>query len=159
MKYIIQLYVSLAIVMFSASAWAAGDYDITPGDREFLGELKKKVVSDDREWVVNHVNFPIDVTVQGKRRHLRNPRQMMASYDDAFNNNVKNAIISQDLNTVFKNWQGIMIGHGQIWIMATCQPKNCDATMEYNISGINNCFDGMTNVCEDGQKPGGEIAH
>lgn len=134
--------------LFSLNAWATGAYDLTQGDLAFIREVKEKVGSGDRNWVAGKVRYPVYVFVNGKERHISNARQLLSVYDEAFNTTVLNAIASQDPDEVFKNWQGIMIGDGQIWISIACRRSDCTGPMDYGIGAINNCFDDAGDLCK-----------
>ena len=84
--------------------------------KQFLRDLQEAVASDNRSRVAQLVEFPIAIQVSGKRKTLRNRSQLLQYYDVAFDAKVKGFIRKQEFSTLFCNWQGIMIGRGEIWI-------------------------------------------
>jgi hypothetical protein len=83
---------------------------------QFLPGLQHSVAVDDRAHVVEMVGFPIKITVEGKSRTLRNKNQLLEYYNVAFDAKVRGFIAKQKVSDLFCNWQGIMIGRGEIWI-------------------------------------------
>jgi hypothetical protein len=62
------------------------------------------------------VHFPIKITAAGKPLVLRSKDQLLKNYDVAFDSKVKGFIAKQQFAELFCNWQGIMIGRGEVWI-------------------------------------------
>lgn len=87
--------------------------------QQFLDDLQHSVAADDRAHVVGMVHFPIRITVAGKPLTLRSKDQLLKYYDVAFDSKVKGFIAKQKFSALFCNWQGIMIGRGEIWINST----------------------------------------
>jgi hypothetical protein len=82
---------------------------------EFLKVLQGLVSRDKKEDVMKLIHFPITVKISGKKQVLKSKEALLKNYAQAFNSNVKDAILKQKTSDLFVNWQGIMIGNGQIW--------------------------------------------
>ena len=83
---------------------------------QFLSDLQHSVAVDDRAHIVEMVQFPISIMVEGKPMALRNKNQLLKYYEIAFDAKVKGFIAKQRVSDLFCNWKGIMIGRGEIWI-------------------------------------------
>jgi len=118
--------VTLVLVAATAGLSVADDQCIAPygsaAVKQFLRDLQEAVASDNRSRVAQLVEFPIAIQVSGKRKTLRNRSQLLTNYDVAFDAKVKGFIAKQEFSTLFCNWQGIMIGRGEIWINKVGSP-------------------------------------
>ena len=110
------------LVLFAAGARlsAADDQCIAQYNagsvKQFLQDLQPAVAREDRPRVAQMVKFPISIQVSGKRKTLRNQSQFLKLYDVVFDAKVRGSIAKQEFSTLFCNWQGIMIGRGEVWI-------------------------------------------
>jgi len=89
-------------------------------------ELKDAVIGDDRKKVASLVNYPLNVFAGRRRMVIRSPAELLRRYHEVFNENVIRAIKAQEPDTLFANWQGVMVGDGQIWFAAVCKGKDRD---------------------------------
>jgi hypothetical protein len=92
----------------------AGIDDATAAEKFFL-DLQTIVAKDDRQAVANAINYPITVKVKGRRVKLRSKAELLRQYAVVFNQQVKQALAKQQASDLFVNYQGVMIGNGQIW--------------------------------------------
>jgi hypothetical protein len=93
----------------------AAGHPLTDEDRVFLEQLRDAVANDKRSWIADHVRYPIDVTIGGKLLNVEREDQFLAHYDEIMNQRVRDAILRQTSGELFKNWQGTMIGDGEVW--------------------------------------------
>lgn len=98
----------------------------------FLSELQRAVAAGERERVARMVLYPLRVRVNRRRVVLRNPRQFLARYDTLFNRRVREVLAAQKFEGIFRNWQGYMVGRGEIWF------EQLADTGEFKIIAINN---------------------
>ena len=93
----------------------------------FLANLKAAVAQHDNAKVASMVAFPFSLNGRGKRRGIWNRTAFLRQYNAIFNSNVRHALEEQTCHSLFGNWQGAMIGRGQIWFDLRCQPSdsNC----------------------------------
>lgn len=76
--------------------------------REAVGE-------GDKHKVAGMVRYPLLVN-RGKRHELiKTSARLMAEYDRVFTAPVRQAIERQSAECLFANWQGVMIGNGEVW--------------------------------------------
>jgi hypothetical protein len=100
--------------------------------KQFLRDFQAAVATDDRSRVAQMVEFPISIQVSGKPKRLRNRSELLKYYDVAFDTKVKGLIAEQQFNELFCNWQGIMIGRGEIWV------NKVSSSRQFRIIAINN---------------------
>lgn len=98
----------------------------------FLSELQRAVAAGERARVARMVLYPLRTRVSRRRVVLRNARQLLARYDALFNPHVKAVLAGQKFEGIFRNWQGYMVGRGEIWF------EQLADTGEFRIIAINN---------------------
>lgn len=112
-----------AVTMGSAAAQTAADVnsnlDSLFGEHvayeKFFDRLKKAVGSNDKETVASMIDYPFRARIDGKALKIRDAAHFVADYDKIFTAKVKHAIANQSYATLFANWQGVMIGDGEVW--------------------------------------------
>jgi hypothetical protein len=92
----------------------------------FFQELKDAVIRDDRKKVAGLVHYPLNVFTGGRRTVVRSRAELLRRYREVFNENVMRAVKAQEPDTLFANWQGVMLGDGQIWFSGVCAGKDRD---------------------------------
>ncbi len=142
MKYLARYWMFTLIVMLISTTCLEADQregqKLTIDDKMFFLQLKHALESNDRAWIANHISLPLNITIDGKRRMITTRQEILDKFELIFNKRVRDAIESQHVDNLFKNWRGIMVGRGEIWFLAVCpDPKNLDI-VEYYIIGINN---------------------
>lgn len=96
--------------------------------RNVFDRLQRGVVAADKAGVAALVSYPLEVRIGGKSQMIRNPQEFIASWDDIFTRDLIQVISSQKFEDVFVNWQGVMVGDGQVWINGICRDKNCSTS-------------------------------
>lgn len=91
----------------------AGIDDSEAADRFFL-DLQKAVEKNERDKVILMVAYPLYVRIKGRRTKLRNKAELLKNYNAVFNEKVKQAIAKSSAPS-FANYQGVMLGDGEIW--------------------------------------------
>jgi hypothetical protein len=85
----------------------------------FLAELKEAVAKNDRAKVASMVNFPLRVNNDRRKTLVRRRADLLRRYDAVFNRKVKEALAKQTAADLFVNYQGVMVGDGEIWFRPT----------------------------------------
>lgn len=118
--------------------------DLLFGEHEkhlaFFHELKESVVRDDKRAIAALVRYPLEVFVGGRRTVVRSPAEFVKRYHEIFNDNVVRAVKAQEADALFANWQGVMLGNGQVWFSGICAAKNRDkpcADMAIKVIAVN----------------------
>src|SRR5690606_13007889 len=81
----------------------------------FFDALKKAVAADDKAAVAAMVDYPFQARINGKAVKLRDKAHFIADYDKIVTAKIKEAVARQTYATLFANWQGVMIGDGEVW--------------------------------------------
>ncbi len=87
--------------------------------------LQQGVASGDRAAVAMLVRYPVRVDTDGNTREIADAATFQREYDSIVTPPVARAITAQSFDTVFANWQGVMIGNGQVWLNGTCEDTAC----------------------------------
>ncbi len=89
----------------------------------FLG-IKTEAGTLDRSALVKRVAYPITVDLKARRKvKLRNPAQLLEHFDEVFTPKVLGAIHGQAYEDLFVNYQGMMIGSGEVWFTGLKGPS------------------------------------
>ncbi len=92
---------------------------------KFFGDLKKAVGAGDKETVASMVDYPFQARIKGKAVKIRDQKHFVADYDQIITSKVKDALAKQTYPTLFANWQGVMIGDGEVWFNGVCGDDSC----------------------------------
>jgi hypothetical protein len=114
------------------------DFYGTDDDVEkFMTHVKAAVLSSDKEWLANHIYYPLKTTLhKNKRITIKNKKQFIGYFDQIIHQEYKKKIKSFCVCNMFTNYQGVMLGNGEIWI--TSEPNSTDNHFDYLILAINN---------------------
>lgn len=93
--------------------------------REVFDRLQAGVEADDREAVAALVDYPIEATIDGGQRLIGDQAEFVAAWSDIVTPDITRVITSQQYDKVFVNWQGVMLGDGQVWINGVCRDEGC----------------------------------
>ena len=122
MKTCIALLMFLTGWLVSSVCIADADYwSISTGDKAFFQEIKKAVLAQDFDWFADAVDYPIELHlvsrdhVQPRTVRIRTRKQLNKYKSAIFNEDLRNAVRNQSADSLFKNWQGLMIGNGELW--------------------------------------------
>jgi hypothetical protein len=104
-------------VRVAAGAQQADDEDDdVKAAAKFLAELQRAVADDDRQKVSRMVLYPLRVRLNRRRVVLRGRRDFLRRYDALFNRHIKQVLAAHKPgDELFRNWQGFMLGRGEIW--------------------------------------------
>jgi hypothetical protein len=88
-----------------------------PAKVDVVRELQRAVRENDRAWLAARIRYPL-------RYHgrtiavIRNRDDFLRGYDSFVSDRLRRAILGQDPERVFENWQGMMVGEGahNMWL-------------------------------------------
>lgn len=83
--------------------------------RTFLEQLQRAVAADDKQAVAAMIDYPFAARINGKAVKIRDPKHFVADYDKVITPKIREAVAKQRYEDLFANWQGVMIGDGEIW--------------------------------------------
>lgn len=107
--------------------------DDVKGAARFLAELQRAVSADERARVARMINYPFRGRVRGRRVVLRGRGEFLRHYDALFNRKVRGVLAAyRPGEELFRNWQGFMLGRGEIWV------EQLADTGEFKVIAVNN---------------------
>jgi hypothetical protein len=94
-----------------------GDYDraMAAPASDFLAGLQRAVTANDRDAVAALVHYPLRVNGVKGVRWVSSRRDFERHYPAILTPRVRAAIARQRGVCLFANWQGVMIGDGEVW--------------------------------------------
>ncbi|MBW8322451.1 MAG: hypothetical protein K0M49_00960 [Arenimonas sp.] len=129
------LVCALALGMAPLSPALADEAEVDQQIDNLLGDpaIFKTTITDLQERVANEdsiafsafVDYPITVTINGKRRTIRSAEEFEPLYHDIVTPEIADVIVSQDYGSLFVNGDGIMFGDGQVWMNGICLDDAC----------------------------------
>jgi len=87
--------------------------------------LQKGVAAHDAKAVAALPLYPVSVNVGGKKRKVADAATFEREYDRIITADIAKTITEQKFDDVFVNWQGVMLGNGQVWINGICPANDC----------------------------------
>jgi hypothetical protein len=99
----------------------AGIEDAAEFEKTFAA-VQAAVAVNARSKVADHILYPLRVNgwkdeVKGKGTVKFDTRQeVLDNYDEIFTPQIKTALAKQKVAELFVNWQGVMVGNGEIWL-------------------------------------------
>ena len=89
--------------------------EIARKSRTFLAELQAAVSQGDKTIVAGMISYPLLVIHSSSKARVRTEAQFLSQYDNIFDAHVRQAIAQQTDKCLFGNYQGTMIGDGEVW--------------------------------------------
>ena len=84
---------------------------------QFISDVKKAVLKGDKIWLADNLFYPLKISISEKLvLNLKNKNQFLLQYDKIFTADFKAVIGKTFSHNHFNNYQGVMIGDGEIWI-------------------------------------------
>ena len=62
-----------------------------------------------------YVSYPLNVNRKGKKIKINSKEDFIKSYNTIITEDVKKALLNQDVTKTFVNYQGVMVGDGEMW--------------------------------------------
>ncbi|MDF2944797.1 MAG: hypothetical protein K0S01_3655 [Herbinix sp.] len=95
--------------------------------------LQDLVAKEDKKTVAEYVAYPINVMIDGTKTNITDENKFIENYDRIINKTVKDAFLNQNVEDLFVNYMGVMVGQGELWFNQLEGTKHT-----YSIYGINN---------------------
>lgn len=84
---------------------------------QFVANVKKAISKGDKIWLADNLFYPLKVRISEKLvLNLKTKNQFLLQYDKIFTVEFKSALSKTFSHNHFNNYQGVMIGDGEIWI-------------------------------------------
>ncbi len=98
------------------------DFSLDPDEaRRFLGLIKEFISRKDKQKLALLVDYPIKVNLRGKTFQIKSREDFIRNYNEIITPRVRKSALKQNFEDLFVNWQGVMIGSGEIWFGAVIQ--------------------------------------
>lgn len=81
----------------------------------FVENLQKAVATDDAAEVALLARYPVEVTIEKKRRRVRSKQELEKMYAQIFTPCLKRVIAAAKSEDLFANGQGVNLGQGAMW--------------------------------------------
>jgi hypothetical protein len=87
--------------------------------------LQTAVTNHNPAAVAPLVKYPITVNISGSKTTIHSEKAFIQNYTGIITPTIAEAITHQQYKDLMVNFQGVMIGNGQIWINGICTDKSC----------------------------------
>jgi hypothetical protein len=104
---------------------------------QFLATLQDAVKSGQPKAVATLVIFPLRVYHGRKTARIKDAQAFVHDYPHIFTTDVTRAVLAQKPGDLFHNWQGAMIGNGQVWFSGVCSDAACNH-QRIGVTAVNN---------------------
>jgi hypothetical protein len=86
----------------------------------FLHSLQRGVAANDSSAVARLIAYPLRVNALSGTYKVPNRAAFLGRYRQIFTPKIREAILAQVADSLFSNWQGVMIGNGDVWFGLSC---------------------------------------
>ena len=93
------------------TSWDVAGISDPAGLRAFIRDLQRAVRDDNRSAVASMVHL--------SALDLASAEAFDARYEELMSEQVRAALAGADLKHLWRNYQGVMLGHGELWIRQT----------------------------------------
>lgn len=140
------LAISLAISQgLSGQTTDSGRPD-TPEARAFFTQLQQRFKANDRKGVADLVEYPLLITLHGKKTRIGNRTVLLSHFDEIFDAGIRCALLGSTDQDVWGNSHGFTIQYdgniGRIWFDGFRRPNQ--SAYQYRLMTVNN---GPLNEC------------
>jgi hypothetical protein len=90
-----------------------------------LQALKAAAHSMTPDPIAPFIEYPFTARSSAGTIVIKSAKDMRRMFPRIFTARVRSAILSQNLDDAFSNYQGVMIGNGQVWIAEVCRDQQC----------------------------------
>jgi|ERR1051325_1077497 hypothetical protein len=134
MRIVLALLFSFFAIKSPGRASDSVGFAVTEADKRFLSEALDAVSKNDADWIAEHMAYPLSVTTSKGKRIVKKKAEFTAIVKRELSASVRAKIAADAKKPLFKNWQGVMIGDGILWLSQ--YRLNDRAPWEYKISAI-----------------------
>jgi len=128
----------LLLVSWASITWAQESfYPITPSDKALFGQIRNAILTDNIDWLANSVSYPTVLRPGGHEIRVSSKRALKKRAKLFLNEHLKSIVRTQSPDTLFKNWQGVMIGDGEIWFSEVVEKGQKQRGWMFRVIAIN----------------------
>lgn len=73
------------------------------------------IKNNDKENLAELIHYPITPWTNPENGVIKDKQQFIEFYNQIITEDIKKSIVETDLNNIFSNWQGSMLGNGELW--------------------------------------------
>jgi len=110
--------------------------DFAQKSRAFLSDLQDAVKSEDKAKVAAMISYPLLVIHGDRKTRVKTKVEFLNQYETIFDAHVRQAIAQQSAKCLFGNYQGAMIGDGEVWFRE--RPNGTMKIVTVNSSVVSN---------------------
>ena len=126
------------IMIFACLSHANDTYPVTESDKDFFSLIQKALLRGDTEWLSQALSsYPFTVNMGNEHIELKSEKDLKKYAKKIFNSELKDDVRKQSSESLFKNWQGVMIGNGDIWFSEMGEKHGTNIVWRYQIIAIN----------------------
>jgi hypothetical protein len=104
---------------------------------EFLSRLQSAVRANSKRAIVGLVGLPLRVNFDDGAKTYQDRKSIERDFDLIFTPRVRQAILNQRADGLFTNYQGAMIGDGEVWFDESCANSACSRKGPVRIRAVN----------------------
>ncbi len=82
----------------------------------YFAKLQKAVKDNKPKEVAELISYPMNVNKDNKKYIIYNRDEFIKKYDRIFTSVVRDQLLTQKVDTLFVNYQGVMVGDGDLWM-------------------------------------------
>jgi len=90
-----------------------------------FNDLQRGIAAHDTAAVAALMRYPVRVSIAGKSQKVADAAAFQRDYDKIVTPSLAKLIGEQKFDTLFVNWQGVMLGQGEVWINGVCPDNDC----------------------------------
>jgi hypothetical protein len=95
--------------------------ELAEKSRAFLAALQTSVASGDKTKVAAMISYPLLVIHGTVRTKIKSKAELLSRYGNIFDDRIRQVIAQQSARCLFGNYQGVMIGKGEVWFTEQAQ--------------------------------------
>ncbi len=93
--------------------------------RAVFSAFKQAVADHDAAKVALLVDYPLRVTIGGKKSRVGSAKEFVARYAQIMTPAIQAVITEQRYADLFVNSAGVMFGNGEVWLRGICKDPQC----------------------------------
>lgn len=102
---------------------------------QMFESLQKTVAQGDKEKVADYILYPLSVHERGNTLTVKDKTNFLAKYEQIFTPAVQQALVNQETDKLFVNYQGVMVGSGELWLRRSSDDPKQFGVFTVNIPG------------------------
>jgi hypothetical protein len=128
---------NLTVLNGRASAQDAQTDSVARDEAHVFRSLQRAIAANDRSSAAALFVYPFRVNRSASSHFaVRTKAELLKSFDKILPDTVRRAIIKQNPDSLFHNWQGSMVGNGAIWIAGVCRDQAA-TRCKYGVTVVN----------------------